>query len=286
VLPTLARSLLRLVGMKVKEVMRTRNLLSVRSDDDLAMGMQIMRWAGVRHVPVVDDGQVVGILTERDLLRYRAETGGTGGQDPVRRFMTSPAEVIGPEEDLAQASALMVGRRIGCLPVVEDGQLVGMLTVTDVVGLPLARAAATGAAGQARVEVAMKRDPATVPPYFPLLEAVGIMVDRGIRHVPVVDDQGRVVGILSDRDVRTALGDPLEALRRELPEVEELKVSGVMTTDVSTVREDAPLADAARHFIDERIGALPVVDVEGRLVGILSYVDVIRALQESLAAAA
>jgi CBS domain-containing protein len=59
-----------------------------------------------------------------------------------------------------------------------------------------------------------------------------------------------------------------------------------MTTHVSTVHEAASLAEAARHFIDERIGALPVVDGEERLVGILSYVDVIRALQETLDAAA
>jgi CBS domain-containing protein len=270
----------------VKDVMKTRNLVSARPDDDLAMAAQMMRWAGVRHLPVLDDRRVVGVITERDLLRYRAETGGTGGQDPVARFMTPEPEVVAPDDPLAKASGLMVARRIGCLPVVEEGELVGMLTATDVLALPLVQATRTGPSLQPRVEVAMKRNPATVPPYYPLLEAVGIMVDRGIRHVTVVDDNGRVVGILSDRDVRTALGDPLEALHQELPEVEELKVSSVMTTDVTTVTEDTSLADAARHFIDERIGALPVLSAEGALVGILSYVDVIRALQESLSSAA
>jgi acetoin utilization protein AcuB len=104
------------------------------------------------------------------------------------------------------------------------------------------------------------------------------MVDRDVRHVLVVDEERRLLGIVSDRDVRTAIGDPLEALKQELTELEELKVAGVMTTDVSTVREDARLSDVARQFVDERVGALPVLDARHRLVGLVSYVDVIRAL--------
>src|SRR5205814_7900057 len=122
------------------------------------------------------------------------------------------------------------------------------------------------------VAVAMKANPPIVASWAPLLEAVGLMVDRDVRHVPVVDSAGRVVGIVSDRDVRTAIGDPIEALRQELTELEELKVSGVMTTDVITVREDRHLSDVARQFVDERVGAIPVVDARDRLVGIVTYV--------------
>jgi CBS domain-containing protein len=271
--------------VRIKNVMKTRNLVSVRPNDDLALAMQIMRWAGVRHLPVVERHQVVGVVTERDFLRYQAETAGSGAGEAVSGFMSTPAEVISPEDDLVRAAAIMVTRKVSFLPVVEDGELVGVLTATDIVGLPHAVAGTTVAGAEPRVEVAMHRDPASVAPFSPLLEAVGIMVDRGVRHIPVVDDDQRVIGILSDRDVRTAIGDPLEALRRELPELEELRVSGVMTTNVTTVPESVSLAEAARHFIDERIGALPVVDSEDRLVGILSYIDVIRALQETLDAA-
>jgi CBS domain-containing protein len=259
----------------VKDLMRTRNLVSVRPDDDLTVAGQIMRWAGVRHLPVLEDGAVVGVLTARDLLRHRAEGDGNG---PVRAFMTARPELIGPDEDLAAACALMVARKIGCLPVVEGGKLVGILTTTDILGSQIGGGSAAVPGSQARVAVAMKCDPATVAPYAPLLEAVGIMVDRDVRHVPVVDKDHRVIGIVSDRDVRTAIGDPGEALHQELTELEELRVSGVMTTEVVTVREDRQLSDVARQFVDERVGAIPVVDSRDRLVGIVTYVDVIRAL--------
>jgi CBS domain-containing protein len=263
--------------VKVKELMRTRNLVSVRPDDDIDVAAQIMRWAGVRHLPVVDKGAVVGVLTARDLLRQRAEGGGDGGVS-LRAFMTPDPALIGPEEDVAAACAQMVARKIGCLPVVDAGKLIGIVTTTDILGSQIAAAAAPSPGIQARVAVAMKCDPATVPPYAPLLEAVGIMVDRDVRHVPVVDSSGRVIGIVTDRDVRTAIGDPIEALHQELTELEELKVSGVMTTEVITVREDRQLSDVARQFVDERVGAIPVVDANDRLVGIVTYVDVIRAL--------
>lgn len=281
--------------LKVKDVMRTRNLVSVRRDDDVAMAAQLMAWAGIRHLPVLeaegaDDAanadRVVGVFTERDLLRYRAETGGGGGLDPVGGFMSSPAETIAPDAEIAEASARIIAGHLGCLPVVDgDDSLIGIVTTTDLVGLHLTRAEEPDGVGeQPRVSVAMKRNPATVRPFFPLLEAVGIMVDRDVRHVPVTDDDGKVIGIISDSDVRTAIGDPIEALQREWEEVEELQVSTVMTTDVVTVRDDASLLDAARAFIDHRIGAIPVLDAAGRIVGILSYVDVLRALRSRVAA--
>src|SRR5436190_22064698 len=91
-------------GVRIKNVMKTRNLVSVRPDDDLAMAMQIMRWAGVRHLPVVERHRVVGVITERDFLRYRAETGGSGGAASVRGFMSTPAEVGRPGGGLVRAA--------------------------------------------------------------------------------------------------------------------------------------------------------------------------------------
>lgn len=271
--------------MKVKDVMRTRKLVSARLDDELAVAAQLMRWAGVRHLPIVDDHDVVvGVLAERDLLRHRAD--GIAESGTVRQHMSGPAEVITPDEEVAAACALLVARHIGCLPVVDEGgRLVGIVTTSDLLGTQMSLELGSASAGSTRVELAMRRHPASVPPYAPLLEAVAIMVERGVRHVPVTNDAGRVVGILSDRDVRTAIGDPLEALRQELEELEEMKVSGVMTTDVITVPETARVDEAARLFLEEPVGALPVVDGDGRLVGILSYVDVIRALLPPSAAA-
>jgi CBS-domain-containing membrane protein len=270
--------------MKVKAVMQTRNLAWVGPEDSIAAAIEIMSRSGARDLPVVQHRRVVGVLGERDLLRHRAQADEERDSDPVATIMSTPAEVVDPEVEVAAAAALMLEKDVSCLPVVDNGELVGLVTPADLLSLRAAAVAAGTPAGstsrEPRVEVAMHRDPFSLPPNAPLVEGIGIMVDQGVRHVPVVDEDRKVVGILSDRDVRTAIGDPLEALHGDLPEVEDLKISGVMTLDVKTVRETAPLSEAAQHFIDEPIGALPVVDADERLVGMVSYADVIWALEE------
>ncbi len=264
--------------MRVSDVMNTQRVASLRPEDDVALAFRMMGRLGVRHLPVVRNRRVEGVFSERDYLRYRAETGGTGQRDPVGRFMTAPAMTIAPEEPLATASAMMLGARVGCLPVVDDGQLVGILTTSDILAAEMGSPNTMVAGPDTPVARVMSPDPVTVRAYHPLLEAVALMAERGFRHVPVTDQDDRLVGMVSDRDVRTAVGDPATALQRELTELEDLRVSTVMTTPVETVGPDTPLAEVARRLTAEGIGALPVVDGESRILGVVSYVDVVRAL--------
>lgn len=106
--------------------------------------------------------------------------------------------------------------------------------------------------------------PQTVRPDTPLIDAASIMERRGIRHLPVVDRTSTLVGMLSERDVHGAAGD--------------LRVADVMSAPPIAVPFDASLQECARHFTDRRVGALPVIDRFGALLGILSYVDLLRPL--------
>ena len=132
--------------------------------------------------------------------------------------------------------------------------------------------------GAVPVKQFMTRDPITARPDQPVLEAVALMMERGFKQVPIVDGGGRLVGMVSGEDVREAIGDPDGALHRELAELEELPISMVMSTAPDSVGEDTPLAEVAHHLADEAAGALPVVDADHRLVGVVSYVDVVRKL--------
>lgn len=271
--------------MRVRDLMHTRTVLSVRADDDVALAAQLLRWGGVRHLPVTDRGAVVGVFSERDLLRYRAETGGHGGLDPIRRFMSAPAVVVGPDDEVDKALGLMVAGKRGCVPVVEGGRLVGIVTATDVVGRVFMKARAR--APEARsplVKDAMRAVRVTATAEEPLSEVVEKMVDYQIRHLPVIDGQGRLVGMVSDRDVRAAVGDPIEALRSDRPGTPGVQVSSVMTRSVVTARAEAPLADIIQQFVDERVGAIPVLGDGDALVGIVSYLDVLRASRAFLPA--
>jgi acetoin utilization protein AcuB len=132
----------------------------------------------------------------------------------------------------------------------------------------------------------MSGDPIAIEPMASALDALELMVDRGIRHLPVVDPQQRVVGVLSIDDLRAGL--PFAASHRALPApaereaAREWRVSDLMTHAPATALEGTPLAEAAQTMAERRIGCLPIVDAEGRLAGLLSETDVLHALATSL----
>ncbi len=137
-----------------------------------------------------------------------------------------------------------------------------------------------------RVEEWMTHDPITIEPGAPVLAALDLMLDRGIRHLPVVEAAGALIGIVSIDDLRaalpvaTSLRTPLSAEERQL--VRDYAVDDAMTWAPETVAPETPLDRAAERLAELRIGCLPVVGAGGRLVGILSETDALRALVASL----
>jgi acetoin utilization protein AcuB len=117
-----------------------------------------------------------------------------------------------------------------------------------------------------------------------LADAVAIMLQHAVRHLPVVDVTSTLVGILSDRDVRTAVGDPAAFVRDRTGSLAGYRVGDIMTRGSATVRFDTPLGELAQRLADDHLGALPVTDRFGALIGIVSYVDVLHALAPAPAA--
>jgi CBS domain-containing protein len=139
----------------------------------------------------------------------------------------------------------------------------------------------------------MTRNPITIDPDAPLGTAMAVMVDRKIRHLPVVDEQGAVVGIITDRDLRSvALAPALEeylsaTARRRLRGIastlENLQVRDAMTVNAITARPDMPVRQAAALMLEARVGSLPVIE-HGKLVGIVTDRDAVKALAPNLPA--
>lgn len=118
----------------------------------------------------------------------------------------------------------------------------------------------------------MSKVPTTIPVDADYREAVDLMHDKGVHHLPVVDAEDRVVGIVTQRDLQLGARHFLEA---------GVEVSEVMHAPVVTVGPDEPLASAARLMISNRIGGLPVVDGR-RVIGVVTETDLFRALIDLL----
>ena len=283
--------------MRVFEIAE-RNPVTVGPDDTVQRAADLMHDLNIRHLPVVEEGVVLGMLSDRDV---KAATGDPGPEErraglaigavaaahrPVREIMAVPVLGIEPDADVGEAAAAMVGAAVGALAVVRDRRLEGIITETDVLRAYVEAAEEPEIVGgmvttllaAGNVIDHMPTELSTIAPDAPVAEALDIMAARGIRHLPVVDEDERFVGILSDRDIRRAIGKVSvgEPLRGRAG-----TVAAFMTLAVHVIGTNATLEDAARLMVRHKIGALPVLE-HGRLAGIITATDILAAFVQLL----
>ena len=131
----------------------SRKVVSISADDNLRIVDEIMQLGRVRHLPVVRRGQLVGVVSQRDLLHASlSNVMGVASEEQtlflegvnISQVMSSPPISIGPEAPVQEAARIMAAHKIGCLPVIEDSKLAGIVTETDLLryfaGVPAASA--------------------------------------------------------------------------------------------------------------------------------------------------
>jgi CBS domain-containing protein len=125
---------------RVRDIMGTK-LVTISANERLSTVEDIMTLGRVRHIPVVQAGRLVGVVSQRDLLRASlsalsehrdAERRAFLSVVEIARVMSTPPIVVTPEATIEQAASIMASKRIGCLPVLENDELVGMITETDI----------------------------------------------------------------------------------------------------------------------------------------------------------
>ena len=123
----------------VREIM-AKNPVALSQNEYLDLAKDIMTLSRIRHFPVVDGGELVGVVSQRDL--YRASLGSVMQYEErtqneflrtilVKEIMSHPPVTIAPDAPIKDAAHLMIDRKIGCFPVMEGGKLVGLITETD-----------------------------------------------------------------------------------------------------------------------------------------------------------
>ncbi len=296
--------------LKVSDVMSTEPE-AVTPDTPVANVVERLVGRDYTALPVVDNsGRVIGVIGDTDLLRsgltgmsvslhkvigadlVREQLGGLASAGTqVRDVMTSPAVTIGGSAPLAEAASLMHARRLKRLPVVDDaGKLVGVLGRLDVL-----QSIATGYASrttpqavtlpQAYRTVAeiMERQVPAVTESVPLADVVGKLLESAVKRVIVLDAAGKPVGIITDTDI-VARVDPqqrpglLTLLRsrwsaeayRQVQRAYGQRAADVMTSPVITVGDAASVIDALTLAVERHLKRVPVIDSEGRVIGIVS----------------
>lgn len=253
--------------MRLVDVM-SRHVATVGPDDLMRTAAETILWTEHRHLPVVSKGDVVGVLSERDFLRHANDL-----DQPVREVMSRPAITISSEESIDTAAHRIALHRIGCLPVLRQGQLIGIVTASDLLRANLRANRDDARPGAFSAQNVMTRLPVTAFPEDYLVNAIAKMQMAGVRHLPVVDEEGTLLGILSDRDVRLE-ADWLDGAFPRLKD-DATHVYSVMSANVISIRPEASARDLIDAFTSLGVGALPVVDESEHVLGIVSYVDVL-----------
>jgi len=262
--------------MRVSSIMTVEPVtISPSATPDEAV--QLMDEHGVRHLPVMEGGVLLGVVSDRDLLeatgwlprrvRGLRQEPVTGPEKlTVRELTHTPAMAVAPDDSVVTVAIEAVVQSIGCLPVVQDGALLGIVTETDLLnayveaidGKRLRRDESPP------VSQVMTRTVTTIDRETTVAEAERLSRANFVRHFPVMYAE-RLEGILSDRDLRRAVGRGRRG---------DCTVDKVMTSDLITVSSSAPLHEVARLMLEHKISAIPVVD-DLRLSGICTSTDML-----------
>jgi acetoin utilization protein AcuB len=197
--------------MLVRDVMRP-NPVTVTPETTLPEALRLTAQRGIRHLPVLRHGELVGIVSDRDLKRAMASSATSLEAHEfrylldrlcVREIMTGGVVTIGPMMPIEEAARLMVQERIGALPVTEAGQLVGIVTETDVLTL-FVRAMGVGEPSS-RLDVPLGDAPGA------LAEVARLLADAGVAISSIVTLRG--ADGRREAVVRVPTIDPRPAIR-------------------------------------------------------------------------
>lgn len=271
----------------------TRKVVCVAPSDSIDTAIVLMEEHGVHHLPVVSGDQVVGMLSDRDVLfavgwnlagqRFQSDYDSISDHVPMHIYeiMSRPVVRVLADDTVRHAARIMVDRRIGALPVLLRDRVSGILTETDLLRRLEERAQFEGPARDflsQPVGELMRGSLITVEPHTSLGRLVELIQRRRIRHLPVVSD-GTLVGMISDRDIRRALGERNwlgEAGARGAVYFDHSPAArDIMSRDVQTVSLHHTVADAVHRLLSRRIHALPVCRAEREAVGIVTQTDVV-----------
>jgi len=266
----------------------TRDVVSVPPTTTILGAVETMTKCRFRRLPVTDagTGKIRGIITSGDVInfmgggdKYRLVQVKHGGNliaavnESVRAIMTRQLETLPDSARIADAVSIIVNKKIGGLPIVnDDGVLAGIITERDVMRVLAAEKSSLA------VENAMTASLRVTQPDCPIAEVTRDMTQHRFRRLPVVSDEV-LYGIITATDIMRYLGSR-EVFSRlstgDIAEVMGLPVRTLIAGDLFTITPEKSINEAARQMLEKNIGALPVIE-DTRLIGLVTEFDLVRA---------
>ena len=263
--------------MQIKNLM-SEDIITIDKDQNLSDALKLLRKHNVSRLPVTNNKQLVGIISERDI----ADKLGSSKYEsmPASRLHISSVMVkdvftVPQTMQLDEVARLMLENGIGSVPVMEDDEMVGIVSKADFVTL------AVGIAfDKIAVKEIMTKGLIAVSPTERLVHARRQMKDNHIGRLPVVDEDV-LEGMVTSKDLMRAFID----FRKKVPEkyqksqIKEVLVEDVMSSNPTFATKEATISEVAKIMIETGYNGLPVVE-DNKVVGIITQTDILRLIEK------
>jgi CBS domain-containing protein len=276
--------------MKVKDIM-TKDVAYAEVPGNASEALELIISKNISGMPVVKRGtkELLGIVTRDDFSAHPEET-------QLALLMTRDVVTITQDADVKEAAKLILEKGFRRIPVVSNGELVGIVTVRDVVGRALGAMEIEDTVGKY-----IRKDVASIWEGTPLKVCYEIMRLANVRAMPVLDDNGKLVGMVADTDLlkvtqvtesteKSELSAATEGDRwswdsknviyitRKTLELPNKLVKDIMVRQVISATKKTPVTECAKKMAKARIEQIPLIDAEGNIIGLVRDVDILRAL--------
>ena len=274
--------------MKVMKIAQNKEIITVYPTTTIRKALMTMNENRYRRLPVVNAGnnKVVGIITSMDIVDFMG--GGSkynlirekhgrnflaAINEPVREIMEENVITLKENADMDEAIETFLTKNVGGTPIVnDDNQLISLITERDVI-----RALLDKIDENEVIDDYITRKVIVATPGERLKDVARTMVRNGFRRLPVVSEE-RLVGIITSTDFIKLLGSDWAFNHMQTGNVREItnvRMEEIMKRDVITAKEGDKLKDIAKIMVTNDIGALPVVDDNLRIKGIITEKDVL-----------
>nr|MDO8080237.1 CBS domain-containing protein [Candidatus Freyarchaeota archaeon] len=258
--------------MLVKDIM-VKDLFTVDKDDFVSYAIELMTKKRVSRLLVVDKGKLVGVITEKDIVdrlgSSKMKSLPASGVH-VSGVMSDNPLTVAPQTDIVDAAKMMIDKHISSLPVIENGELVGVITKSTMTRLCLH-------IDNIFVGQVMTKSPITTTPFDRIVNVRRIMLERNISSLPVVEG-GQLVGMVTEGQIALYLAQFRDNVpgKHQEERIRHVDVNEIMQKAPPKLHPDKKVSYAADLMRKERVKSLPVINYEERLNGILTKTDLTR----------
>ena len=263
--------------MQIKNLM-SEDIITIDKDQNLSDALKLLRKHNVSRLPVINNKELVGIISERDIAN---KLGSSKYESmPASRLHISSVMVkdvctVPQTMQLGEVAKLMLEKGIGSVPVMDGDKMVGIVSKADFVTL------AVGIAfDKITVKELMTKDLKFVSPTERLIHARRIMLESNVGRLPVIEDE-KLVGMITSKDLMRAFID----FRKHVPEkyqksqIKEVSVEHIMSSNPVFTSKDATISEVSKIMMETGYNGLPVVE-DGKVVGIVTQTDILRLIEK------